>query len=122
MQILSYNPEEDTFFIGLSQKEFEHLAADRDIEYEKSFDFEQTLQRAFKNQGRESYAQMIRDAYGIQCVPFVCVAVDRDASKIAVRESHFPFAPLWNGYSPWKIIKPQSIDNLEELKTIKFNI
>ncbi|MBQ2774740.1 MAG: hypothetical protein IJF40_02460 [Clostridia bacterium] len=119
MQILSCNPEDDTFFVGLSLKEFERLSLEYNIEYDLQYDLEQTKQIAFQNLNKTDYIQMIKEAYNIKSAPFVCVVVNRNVSEIAVRPSHFPFSNLWNGYSPWKAIQAQEIDSLEVLKNTK---
>lgn len=33
MQILSYNPEEDSFFVGLTLEEFEYVVKEHNVDY-----------------------------------------------------------------------------------------
>lgn len=124
MYILSHNPKNDEFFVGLSLEEFEVLTQEYNVDYGYKSNYEMEKEKAINehnyHENNGTYHEEIREAYGIKCVPFICIVTDSDCSKISIRPKHFPFANLWNGYSPWQKIEVQNIENLN-LKNIKIN-
>jgi hypothetical protein len=125
MQILSYNPTDDTFFIGLSENEFEELAGKFGIDYGHLSNYEKAKEGAFRNWEdsiSDQYKQMIKELYDIQKFPYIYVVINRSATHITIRSSHFPFANLWNAYSPWRKIKVQNINDIKHLEGIYVHI
>lgn len=120
MYILSHNPEKDEFFVGLSLEEFEELSQEYNVDYGYKSNYEIEKEKAINECEYESYHETIRKTYGIESVPFICIVTDSDCSKIRIEPKHFPFANLWNGYSPWKKIEVQNVESLN-LKNIKIN-
>lgn len=112
MQLLSYNPQDDEYFIGLSEAEFERLDREHKIQYESKSDYEKEKLKAKNSCDNKEYNQMIMEYYQTETVPFVCIVSDRNGSAIVIRPKHFPFDNLWNGYSPWQRIAVKEIDNL----------
>ena len=115
MQVLAYNPVDDSYFIGLSFEEFETIAKKFMIHYERSSNFEIEKQQALRNSTRPEYIKMIKELYDIKDYPFICIVMDKKLT-IKVLPTHYPFSPLWNGYSPWKRIRSYEIKDFSELK------
>ena len=115
MQVLSYNAEEQFFFIGLSFTEFEEIIKNFTVNFVDNSNYELEKQKSRRNSFSPKYVKMIRELYRIDKYPFICVVVD-EKLKITVVPSHYPFSPLWNGYSPWKNLKPFEIKEFSELK------
>ena len=113
MLILSYNPRNDEFFIGLSEEEFEQVAGKYAVDFGYNMDYEMTKEHALRKMADSYHVEMIKQFYQIDEVPFICIVTNRDCSEIGIRPKHFPFANHWNGYSPWIKIEVQEIENLE---------
>jgi len=47
-----------------------------------------------------------------------CFLVARDSSHVTPLQVHYPFANLWNGYSPFRAIAPRHVQKLAELAGI----
>lgn len=106
MTILSYNPVDKEYFVGLSSSEFEEIEKKYVIENMTDLRYEIT---------HPEYAELVRNAYGIDTIPFVYIVVKQDISSIVSQSATFPFDPLWNGYSPWEKIEVKEIDSLKDL-------
>lgn len=112
MQILSYNPRDDEFFVGLSLEEFEQVEKKYKIYYGYNSNFEKEKEKALNNYISEDYNKMLKDVYRIEKIPFICIVTDRNCCRIIIVVKHFPFANLWNAYSPWEQIRVQEIETL----------
>ncbi len=116
MQILSYNQSADEFFVGLTAGEFDDVYARVALNGMSLSKYQEVEEEALlKN---DAYCNMICEVYMIEKAPFICIVVNRDLSTIEVRPSHYPFANLWNGYSPWRRIEVIEVDSLD-LKNIQ---
>lgn len=113
MQILSYNPQDDEFFIGLSLRELEQISNIYIVDYGYHSNYEIEKEKAIKKQSDKSYNEMLKEFYQVKNIPLICIVTDRNCSTISIREKHFPFANLWNGYSPWQRIEVLEIDTLD---------
>jgi len=107
MQVLAYNPHEDEFFIGMSREEFECIARRYNI------DVETEMEKAQKEYKDKRQNEKLKEMYQTEKTPFICAVVNRSCSYIKVRPRHFPFANLWNGYSPWQKTAVREIESLE---------
>lgn len=47
-----------------------------------------------------------------------CFLVARDSSHVTPMQVHYPFANLWNGYSPFRSIAERQVRKLAELASI----
>lgn len=112
MLLLSYNPQDDEFFIGLSLEEFEKAPQNYDIDYGDNSNYVIAKETATNKYADVTYSKMIKEFYQIETTPFICFVNKNGSTKLQVRPSHFPFAQLWNGYSPWQRIKVKQIDDL----------
>lgn len=110
MQLLSYNPKGDEFFVGMSLEEFEQIPEECNIDYRYNSNYEKELKNGLEKYKDEGYNELIRTLYQCEKIPFICVVTDRDFYKVSTRPKHFPFAPQWNGYSPWKSIFVREIE------------
>lgn len=115
MQILAYNQIDNSFFLGLSLIEFEEISQKFKVDYGYNSNYEKEKQNAIRNNLRLDYIKMIKEFYDIENPPFICIVVDCELS-VKIVDSHYPFSPLWNGYSPWKNIQIHEIKDLIELK------
>ena len=114
MQVLAYNPVDNSYFIGLSFEEFEIITKKFIIHYDHSSNIEVEKQKALHNASRSEYVKMIKELYNIKKYPFICIETDKKFA-IKVLPTHYPFSPLWNGYSPWKRIRSYEIKDFSEL-------
>ena len=115
MQVLSYDMEGQSFFVGLSLNEFEEILKNHTVKFNGKSNYEYEKQRALRNMERPEYVEMIKNIYDINEYPFICVVIDKERT-IKVLPAHYPFAPLWNGYSPWQKIKAYKIKDLSQLE------
>ena len=119
MKILSYNPEDDTFFIGVTKKDFNKIVSEYSFDDDKSKHHLDCVVNETKNSHlRKNYVHMIYKAYGINRFPCIGFIVSRDLKKVVPEVLHHPFHQLWNAYSPWRKIPVRDISSLDELKDI----
>lgn len=116
MQLLSYNPEDDEFFVGMSLEELEQIPEECNIDYGYNSNYENVIKNGLEKYKDEKYNELIRELYQCDKIPFICVVTDRDFYKVSIRPKHFPFAPLWNGYSPWKNIFVREIEPFNPIR------
>ena len=127
MRVLSYDPEDGLFFVDVAWDEYRQLAArykidtggadaEEVIEIQKTYREEMT-EEAFG----ESYPfqQYLKDLYGIDDMPQVCLVVKRDLSDLWVDQYDHPFHHMWNGESPWMKIEPAVIEALTDLAALE---
>ena len=130
MKVLSYEPDGGRFFVAVTWDEYRQLAAKYEIDtgnpdvgveeaievfryhHEVKDDAEEEAERA-------SYEQYIKELYGIDNLPDICLIVKRDLSDLAVEQYDYPFHHMWNGYSPWEKIEAVSIDDLDSLAALE---
>lgn len=116
MQLLSYNPDGDEFFIGMSLDEFEQAPKKCIIDYGYNSNYENQLKIGLEEYKNEPYNEKIRKIYQCDKTPFICAVTDRNFCKISIRPKHFPFHNLWNGYSPWKNIFVKEIEPFNPIR------
>lgn len=123
MRVLSYDPEDDFFFVDVTWDEYRRLAAEYEIDT-KGADAEEVIeiQKDYRREMAEEvfeesypFQQYLRDLYGIDDLPEVCLVVKRDLSALWVDQYDHPFHHLWNGESPWMKIEPVPIGTLTDL-------
>lgn len=122
MIVLSFNPSDDLFFVGVTWEEYRRLAKKYkidmvDMEAEEVIEMCQKFWKEEKIGETEefSYLQYIRDLYHVHEVPNICLVIERDLSFLAVQQYDYPFGHMWNAYSPWERVKPVEIDSLDDL-------
>lgn len=120
MIILSYDPTDDKFFIGLSFEEFNKIIKDYNIKY-CHCNYQNDVEHFNYQLQNKEYVKMIKQVYGIDEMPYVCIITDRTKVQIETTVHHHPFHQLWNGYSPWRKIQPLLINELD-LENIKINV
>ncbi len=106
MQILSYNPSDNEYFLGLSLCEFEEI--------KKKYSISDTYTSNIKETKEQK--KLFFELYDSNKIPFICLVVDKTLSKFQIETFSFPFHQLWNGYTPWRKIQIENINNLAELK------
>ncbi len=111
MLLLSYNPQDDEFFIGLSLEEFEKISLKYNIDYGYNSNYVLAKESAINKYADATYTKMIKEFYQIENMPFICIVKKKGRDELQVQSAHFPFAPLWNGYSPWQRIVVKQIDD-----------
>ena len=111
MQILSYNPSDNEYFLGLSLKEFKEINEKYNISNTYTFNFKE-----INRQRMEEQKELFFEMYDSDELPFICLVVDNTLSKFYTEAFSFPFHQLWNGYTPWKKIQIENINDLAELK------
>lgn len=127
MKVLSYNPSDDSFFVSVTWDEYRRLAAKYEIDaagedvegvIESFKDFLEIQKETDAESEGFSYEQYIKDWYGIDEMPNICLVIKRDLSEFAVEQYNHPFHHLWNGYSPWEKIKTVAINDLSDLAVL----
>lgn len=123
MRVLSYDPQDNFFFVDVTWDEYRRLAVEYEIDA-KGADAEEVIEIQ-KNYRRElaeevfdasyPFQQYLRDLYGIDDMPEVCLVVKRDLSALWVDQYDHPFHHLWNGESPWIKIESVPIGTLTDL-------
>lgn len=117
MLLLSYNPEEEMYFLGLTKEEYIKLANEKPIRFRY-----ETIERDLMSFGIEMkdsfYKDMIKKVYKIENIPFICITTDKEFETISLVRHHQPFHQLYNGYSPWLMIEAVEVKdlNLEDVK------
>ncbi|WP_325199768.1 hypothetical protein [Oscillibacter sp.] len=123
MRVLSYDPEDNFFFVDMTWDEYRRLAAEYEIDT-KGADAEEVIeiQKDYRRELAEEvfdasypFQQYLKDLYGIDNMPEVCLVVKRDLSDLWVDQYDHPFHHLWNGESPWIKIRPVPIEALTDL-------
>jgi len=112
MQVLFYNPQDNEYFVGLSEEEFEQVAREYVIDYGHHSDYVKTKEEALARYRDANYREGIKECYKLKSAPFVFIVVNPESLKIGIRPWSFPISPMWNGYSPWKAIVTKEIDSL----------
>lgn len=127
MRVLSYDPQDDFFFVDAAWDEYRQLAAEYEIDAggadaEEVIEIQKDYRRELAEEVFDAsypFQQYLRDLYGIDDMPEVCLVVKRDLSDLWVDQYDHPFHHLWNGESPWIKIKPAAIRDLTELAELE---
>ena len=127
MRVLSYDPSSDFFFVDVTWDEFRQLAGKYEIQTgdmgveEVIADYKVVLedQKEMFEQAGDSFQQYLRDLYGIDDMPSVCLCVKRDLSELRIDQYNYPFDHMWNGWSPWKRIETVAINDLSDLAALE---
>lgn len=127
MRVLSYDPQDDFFFVDATWDEYRQLAAEYEIDAggadaEEVIEIQKDYRRELAEEVFDAsypFQQYLRDLYGIDDMPEVCLVVKRDLSALWVDQYDHPFHHLWNGESPWIKIKPAAIRDLTELAALE---
>lgn len=124
MKVLSYNHPDDEFFVAVTWDEYRQLAAEYEIDTIMEAGVEEVIKtnKEFRQAQKEmdaAYEQYIKDLYGIDELPDICLIVKRDLSYIGLDEYDYPFGHLWNGYSPWEKIETVDISGLKDLARLE---
>ena len=120
MKVLSYNPQDDWFFVGLSKEEFEKCHLQYPINYGR-LTFEDVKLDCDSHLRKDGYREMINELYQMDYYPYVCIVVNRTLTEMFFAVAHYPYSPMWNAYSPWREIEKVEIKSLEELKFLVLN-
>jgi len=116
MKVLACRPGDDQFWIGCNLEEamniFLPLLSQEAILHYKRIVTGQANHDA-------EYRKAVMDATDADEVFHAYFNVSRDASICFPQVPHFPFANLWNGYSPFRKIDTKTIHSLDELKNLK---
>lgn len=128
MRVLSYDPQDDSFFVDAAWDEYRQPAAEYEIDAggadaEEVIEIQKDYRRELAEEVFDAsypFRQYLRDLYGIDDMPEVCLVVKRDLSGLWV--DHHPFHHLWNGESPWIKIKPAAIRDLTELAAGEYGV
>ena len=91
MRVLSYDPDDDLFFVDVTWDEYRRLAARYEIDT-RGADTEEVIeiQKNYREELTEtfgesySFQEYLRDLYGIEDMPEVCLGVKRDLSNLWV--------------------------------------
>lgn len=126
MRVLSYDPSDDFFFVDVTWDEYRRLAAEYEIDT-RGADAEEVIeiQKIYREEMTESFGEAysfqeyLRDLYGIDEMPEVCLVVKRDLSDLWVDQYDHPFGHMWNGESPWMKIEPVPIEALTDLAALE---
>lgn len=129
MRVLSYDPSSDFFFVDVTWDEYRRLAAQYEIDtgYSKGGVEEVIeIQKVYREEMitgvfTESYPfqQYLKDLYGIDDMPEVCLGVKKDLSYLWVDQYDYPFGHMWNGESPWIKMEPAVIRDLSDLAALE---
>lgn len=116
MKVLACRPGDDQFWIGCDLEEannifLPHLSKEAVENYER-------MVNQIGNHSKE-YWNAVMDATETDEIFHAYFNVSRDASICFPQVPHFPFANLWNGYSPFRKIDTKTIHSLDELKNLK---
>lgn len=127
MRVLSYDPSDDCFFVDVTWDEYRLAAAKYNIDsgnagVEEVIAAQKEYQEDQIEQWKEisgSFQQYLKELYGINDMPSVCLGVKRDLSDLWVDLYDYPFGHMWNGYSPWIKIEPAVIHDLTDLAALE---
>lgn len=125
MRVLSFDPSGGSFFVDVTWDEYRRLSAQYEIDTGCSNgDSEEVIeiQKAYREEMMTEvftepypFQQYLKDLYGIDDMPEVCLGVKRDLSYLWVDQYDYPFGHMWNGGSPWKKIETFVIQDLTDL-------
>lgn len=119
MKVLSYNPQDDMFWVGFTKSEFKTVLRKYQSIVCDRCSFERIIEDREYHWLKESYHELVKDLFLTNFVPYGCLAISRDFTHIFYEQSHFPFGVLWNAYSPWRNIKVVEIASLDELSLLQ---
>nr|WP_325211284.1 hypothetical protein [uncultured Oscillibacter sp.] len=127
MRVLSYDPEDGFFFVDAAWDEYRRLAAEYEIDAggadaEEVIEIQKDYRREMAEEVFDApypFRQYLRDLYGIDDMPEVCLVVKRDLSGLWVEQYDHPFHHMWNGESPWIKIEPVPIGALSDLAALE---
>lgn len=129
MRVLSYDPSSGFFFVDVTWDEYRRLAAQYEIDTgDSKVGAEEVIeiQKAYREEMitgvfTESYPfqQYLKDLYGIDDMPEVCLGIKKDLSYLWVDQYDYPFGHMWNGSSPWIRMEPAVIPDLSDLKALE---
>ena len=85
MQVLFYNPQDNEYFVGLSEEEFEQVAREYEIDYGHHSDYVKTKEEALARYHDADYHKGIKKCYKLENAPFIFVVVDEYRSKVGIR-------------------------------------
>ena len=112
MMIISYRPFDDQSWIACSKEEAEKWFVPL-LNEERLKHYHDVLRMNLdrKRQDPENavaYEKMVKEAMGVDEVAYAYFNVSRDLSECYSDVSHHPFHQLWDGYSPFLILRSYS--------------
>jgi len=116
MKVIACRPEDNQFWIGCTEEEVINIFLP--ILSEESIQSYIRIQQ-HANDHDEEYWKAVKNATGINEIFHAYFNVSRDTKVCFPEKPHFPFANLWNGYSPFRKMDIKTINSLDELKELK---
>ncbi len=116
MKVIACRPRDDQFWIGCNEDEAINvflplLSKDAILSYNRIVHQKREL--------GEEYWRAVKNATGMNEIFHAYFNVSRDTKICFPEVPHFPFANLWDAYSPFRKIDIKTISSLEELKDLK---
>ena len=119
MEIISYNPSDDEFWIGCSEEEM-HQHFIPILKGRGKEDLNRLLQN--RKERTPEYCQMVMHTLEIDHMYYMFFNVSRDLTVCFAEVPHFPFSHMWNAYSPFRRCKHLHIDTLQALRSIQIEL
>ncbi len=116
MRVIACRPKDNQFWIGCSEEEAKSIFLPKLSPRNKKLYFE-----IIENTKRmtQEYWDMVMEVLETEEKFYAYFNVSRDLSICFPQKPHFPFANMWNAYSPFRKIDQITINSLDELKSLK---
>ncbi len=115
MEIIACRPKDDQFWIGCSKEEAQSIFLPKLSEKEKDTYFK--ILEINKSRP-ESYWEMVMKNTESNEIHYAYFNVSRDLIICFPEQPHFPFANMWDAYSPFRKIDHKTISSLNELRDL----
>lgn len=119
MEIISYRPSDDQFWIACSDSEASRFFIPH-MDKHAQESFRKVVED--RKHWDKCYIEMVKRELEIDYMPDIFFNVSRDLSVCFPESPHFPFSHMWNAYSPFRRCKHIKIANTHCLSYIKVDI
>ncbi|GAB4287455.1 MAG: hypothetical protein Kow0068_13210 [Marinilabiliales bacterium] len=116
MKVIACRPKDNQFWIGCSEEEAKTIFLPLLSESEK--ENYKIIAEDIKHKS-EAYWNAVKEILNTEEKYHAYFNVSRDLSICYPERPHFPFANMWDGYSPFRKIDQKTIYSLDELKELK---
>ena len=116
MKVIACRPSDNQFWIGCNIEEAVNiflplLSKEHILSYNRIVNM--------KDKYDKKYWKAVMEATDTDEIFHAYFNVSRDTTICFPEAPHFPFANLWNAYSPFKKMDIKTINSLDELKNLK---
>lgn len=116
MKVLACRPRDDQFWIGCNEEEAINIFLPL-LSKEAILNYNRIAHS--KEKYDKEYWKAVMNATDTNEIFHAYFNISRDTKICYPEVPHFPFANMWDAYSPFKKIDTKTINSLDELKNLK---